>query len=144
MRNLIPIKKYRSWRLHLQNTGNAAKNIEFEHIVPAQNFVHTFIEWREGHPAWVTRKGKSFNCHNFASKTNTKYRHKQADMYNLCAAFGSVNTLSSNYNVQMYLVNNLTLTAVKWLSIKGRLNPRTSSWSNCPNIFAQGSKVYRK
>ena len=30
-----------------------AKKIEWEHIVPAENFGRTFSEWREGHPQCI-------------------------------------------------------------------------------------------
>ena len=78
-----------------------SKRIEFEHIVPAQNFGQAFKEWREGHPECVTKKGKSFKGRNCAGKINVDYRYMQADMFNLYAAIGSVNALRSNYNFQM-------------------------------------------
>ena len=78
-----------------------SKKIEFEHIVPAQNFGQTFKEWREGHSECVNSKGKSFKGRRCAEKMNDEYRYMQADMYNLYAAIGSVNALRSNYNFQM-------------------------------------------
>ena len=78
-----------------------SKRIEFEHIVPAQNFGQAFKEWREGHPECVSKKGKSFKGRNCAGKINVEYRYMQADMFNLYAAIGSVNALRSNYNFQM-------------------------------------------
>jgi deoxyribonuclease-1 len=78
-----------------------SKKVEFEHIVPAQNFGQTFIEWREGHPECIRKNGKSFKGRNCASRINKEYRYMQADMFNLYAAIGSVNALRSNYNFQM-------------------------------------------
>jgi deoxyribonuclease-1 len=78
-----------------------SKRVEFEHIVPAQNFGQTFKEWREGHPECVNRKAKAFKGRKCAEKINHEYRYMQADMYNLYAAIGSVNALRSNYNFQM-------------------------------------------
>ncbi len=78
-----------------------SKRIEFEHIVPAQNFGKAFSEWREGHPECDSTKGKAFKGRRCASKMNTDYRYMQADMFNLYAAIGSVNALRSNYNFQM-------------------------------------------
>lgn len=75
-----------------------AKRIEWEHVVPAENFGRTFSEWREGHSKCVTKKGKSFKGRNCASKVNTEYRLMQADMYNLFPAIGAVNAMRSNYN----------------------------------------------
>ena len=34
--------------------------VEWEHVVPAENFGRSFVEWREGHPECVTKKVKAF------------------------------------------------------------------------------------
>jgi len=73
------------------------KKIEWEHVVPAENFGRAFVEWREGDPRCVTKKGKSFKGRNCASKVNKEYRYMQADMHNLYPAIGAVNALRSNY-----------------------------------------------
>lgn len=78
-----------------------SKKIEWEHVVPAENFGRTFPEWREGNAACVDSKGKSFKGRKCASKTNIEYRHMQADMFNLYPAIGAVNALRSNYNFTM-------------------------------------------
>lgn len=75
-----------------------AKRIEWEHVVPAENFGRTFSEWREGHPQCVSSKGKSFKGRKCASKINKEYRLMQSDMYNLFPAIGAVNAMRSNYN----------------------------------------------
>ena len=78
-----------------------SKKIEWEHVVPAENFGRSFIEWRDGHKQCVNSKGKSFKGRRCAEKVNTEYRHMQADMYNLYPAIGAVNALRSNYNFTM-------------------------------------------
>ena len=75
-----------------------AKRIEWEHVVPAENFGRTFREWRDGHPQCVSKNGKTFKGRNCASKMNLEYRFMQADMYNLFPAIGAVNAMRSNYN----------------------------------------------
>jgi deoxyribonuclease-1 len=75
-----------------------AKRIEWEHVVPAENFGRTFTEWRDGHPQCVSSKGKSFKGRKCASKMNKEYRLMQSDMYNLFPAIGAVNAMRSNYN----------------------------------------------
>lgn len=77
-----------------------SKRIEWEHIVPAENFGRTFLEWREGDPQCVN-KGKPFKGRRCAEKVNKDYRYMQADMYNLYPAIGSVNAMRSNMNFQM-------------------------------------------
>jgi len=78
-----------------------AKKIEWEHVVPAENFGRTFSEWRDGHKQCVNSKGKSFKGRRCAEKVNTEYRYMQADMFNLYPAIGAVNALRSNYNFTM-------------------------------------------
>lgn len=78
-----------------------SKKIEFEHVVPAENFGRTFSEWRDGHKQCVNSKGKAFKGRRCAEKVNTEYRYMQADLYNLFPAIGAVNASRSNYNFTM-------------------------------------------
>ncbi|AXY02721.1 endonuclease I [Vibrio alfacsensis] len=78
-----------------------AQRVEWEHVVPAQNFGQSFIEWREGHEKCVSSKGKSFKGRKCAEKINKEYRYMQSDMHNLFPAIGAVNATRSNYNFAM-------------------------------------------
>lgn len=78
-----------------------SKKIEWEHVVPAQNFGQAFSEWRDGDPKCVNRKGKHFKGRRCAEKVNMTYRYMQSDMHNLFPAIGSVNAMRSNYNFVM-------------------------------------------
>ena len=78
-----------------------AKKIEWEHVVPAENFGRTFSEWRDGHEQCIDSKGKAFKGRKCAEKINIEYRYMQADMFNLYPAIGAVNALRSNYNFTM-------------------------------------------
>lgn len=78
-----------------------SKKIEWEHVVPAENFGRTFGEWREGNKQCINSKGKSFKGRKCAEKVNLEYRHMQADLFNLYPAIGAVNALRSNYNFTM-------------------------------------------
>ena len=64
---------------HIKRAGK----IEWEHVVPAENF------------------GRAFKGRKCAEKANREYRLMQADMYNLYPAIGAVNAARSNYNYQM-------------------------------------------
>ena len=75
-----------------------SQQLEFEHIVPAENFGRAFVEWREGHPNCVDSKNKSYKGRRCATKMNRNYRFMQADLYNLYPAIGSVNAARKNYN----------------------------------------------
>ncbi len=78
-----------------------SKKVEWEHVVPAENFGRTFIEWREGDSLCVNSKNKQYKGRKCANKLNHEYRLMQADMYNLFPAMGSVNAMRSNYNFTM-------------------------------------------
>ena len=78
-----------------------AKKIEWEHVVPAENFGRTFSEWRDGNKECVNSRGKLFKGRRCAEKENVEYRLMQADMFNLYPAIGAVNALRSNYNFTM-------------------------------------------
>ncbi len=43
--------------------------IEWEHVVPAENFGRSFSEWRNGHSLCIGRKGKLFKGRKCAEKT---------------------------------------------------------------------------
>ena len=78
-----------------------AKKVEWEHVVPAENFGRNFSEWREGDERCITKKGKEFKGRRCAEKINQEYRLMQSDMYNLYPAIGAVNAMRSNYNFVM-------------------------------------------
>jgi deoxyribonuclease-1 len=78
-----------------------AKKVEWEHVVPAENFGRNFSEWRQGDERCINSKGKSFKGRRCAEKINHEYRLMQSDMYNLYPAIGAVNAMRSNYNFVM-------------------------------------------
>lgn len=78
-----------------------AGRIEWEHVVPAENFGRTFPEWREGDPQCVDGRGKAFKGRRCAEKASRDYRLMQSDLYNLYPAIGAVNALRENFNFQM-------------------------------------------
>lgn len=78
-----------------------SSRLEWEHVVPAENFGRTFTAWRDGDSQCVDTKGKFYKGRRCAEKTSEEYRFMQADMYNLYPAIGAVNASRSNYNFQM-------------------------------------------
>jgi len=97
-------KKVDAWSCGFKNNWkyiSRSKKIEWEHIVPAEAFWHSFKEWRDWDSQCVDSKWKSFKWRNCASKVNTEYRYMQADMYNLVPAIWSINALRSNYSYAM-------------------------------------------
>lgn len=81
---------------------NKAKRMEWEHIVPAENFGRTFKEWSEGHKNCVSHKGKRFKGRGCAEQENEAFRYMYTDMYNLYPAIGAVNYLRSNFNFTQF------------------------------------------
>ncbi|MTI62531.1 endonuclease [Methylophaga sp.] len=86
---------------HTDKYIKRSKRLEWEHVVPAENFGRTFSEWRDGHPNCIDSKGKAFKGRNCASKVSIEYRYMQSDLYNLYPAIGAVNAMRSNYNFTM-------------------------------------------
>ncbi|HRP67963.1 MAG TPA: endonuclease [Turneriella sp.] len=77
--------------------NSRANRIEWEHVVPAENFGRSFIEWREGDERCVRRDGRTFKGRQCARKVNTTFRRMEADLYNLYASIGELNGDRSNY-----------------------------------------------
>ena len=77
---------------------NKVHKIQWEHVVPAENFGRTFSEWREGHSKCINSKGEAFKGRKCAQKTNYEFNLMLADMHNLFPAIGSVNMMRSNFN----------------------------------------------
>lgn len=75
-----------------------AEKVEWEHIVPAENFGRTFIEWREGSAECLDNKGRTFKGRKCAEKVSSEYRYMQSDMHNLVPAIGAINAARSNHN----------------------------------------------
>lgn len=78
-----------------------AQKVEWEHVVPAENFGQAFIEWRQGDESCVKNNGKPFKGRACAEKANREFRFMQADLYNLYPAIGAVNAARSNYRYTM-------------------------------------------
>ncbi len=65
------------------NINQRARHIEFEHIMPAQNFGRHLQCWREGGRA--------------ACKRDSTFNKMEADPYNLVPAIGEINSDRSNF-----------------------------------------------
>jgi deoxyribonuclease-1 len=82
-----------------RDAGNPerAARIEWEHVVPAESFGQSFVEWREGAPECRTKR-KSYRGRRCAEK-NPEFNLMEADLYNLFPEVGEVNALRSNYSM---------------------------------------------
>ena len=74
-----------------------ARRIEWEHLIPAENFGRQFPCWREGNSKCVKKNGKTYKGRKCCEKVNKKYRIMQADMHNLFPAVGELNADRKNF-----------------------------------------------
>ncbi len=77
---------------------NRAYTLEWEHVVPVENFGRTFEEWRQGHPDCVDGEGKPYKGRRCAEKVSREFRRMLSDMHNMYPAIGAVNAARSNYD----------------------------------------------
>lgn len=73
-----------------------AGRIEWEHVVPAAAFGHTFAEWRDGSEKCVDGKGKRFKGRKCA-ETSAEFSRMEGDMHNLFPVVGEVNGLRADF-----------------------------------------------
>ncbi|MDL2285052.1 endonuclease [Oxalobacter sp. OttesenSCG-928-P03] len=105
-----------------------AKRVEWEHVVPAENFGRAFAAWRDGDPLCVSSKGKTFKGRNCAEKVSTEYRFMQADMHNLVPAIGAVNAARQNYNFTMLPEANASFGSCEMKIAGTKVEPPDHSW----------------
>jgi deoxyribonuclease-1 len=74
-----------------------ARRIEWEHVIPAENFGRQFSCWRDGDTNCIDSKGKAYKGRKCCEKVSQEYRIMQADMHNLFPAIGELNADRSNF-----------------------------------------------
>jgi len=87
----------RNARTKKGKVNKGAKRIEWEHLIPAENFGRQFPCWREGNAKCVKKNAKSYKGRRCCEKLNKKYRIMQADIHNLFPAVGELNGDRSNF-----------------------------------------------
>jgi deoxyribonuclease-1 len=78
-----------------------ARRIEWEHVIPAQNFGRQFKCWREGDSLCVKKDGKPYKGRKCCSKVDKKFKIMQADLHNLVPAIGELNADRSNFRYSL-------------------------------------------
>ena len=71
-----------------------AHHVEWEHMMPAENFGRQFTCWRE---RLCQKHGKPYKGRACCEKIDPTFRHAEAELYNLWPAVGLVNQARSNY-----------------------------------------------
>lgn len=92
------LSHYKSGKLNTRS-----KRIEWEHVVPAENFGRQFACWRDGSPSCVKNSGKQYKGRKCCTKVSKEYRIMQADIHNLVPAIGELNGDRSNYRYDFEL-----------------------------------------
>lgn len=80
-----------------------ARRIEWEHVIPAENFGRQFSCWRDGAPECVTSQDKEYKGRRCCEKVSKEFRVMQADMHNLQPAIGELNADRSNFRFDFEL-----------------------------------------
>lgn len=81
----------------IQSDAKRALRLEWEHVVPAEAFGQSFVEWRIG--TEVCRKhGRQIKGRKCAEK-NSEFAKMESDLYNLFPEIGELNGLRSNYSM---------------------------------------------
>ena len=73
------------------------ERLEWEHIMPAENFGRQLSCWRDGSPDCVSADGKIFKGRKCCRKVSPLFNRMEADMNNLVPEIGEVNGDRSNY-----------------------------------------------
>lgn len=76
----------RNERTKKGKVNKRARRIEWEHLIPAENFGRQFSCWRDGDSRCVTSKGKHYKGRKCCNKVNKFYKIMQSDMHNLFPA----------------------------------------------------------
>jgi len=97
--NLKKINSFQCWFKNNWKYESRSKKLEWEHIVPAENFWQSFKSWRDWNSACIDSKWKKFKGRNCARKVDENFRYMEADMYNLVPSIGSINAIRSNYQI---------------------------------------------
>jgi len=87
----------RNERTKKGNVNQRARRIEWEHLIPAENFGRQFSCWRDGNPKCVNKKGKAYKGRKCCTKVNKQYKLMQADMHNLFPSVGELNADRKNF-----------------------------------------------
>ena len=89
--------KPRNERTKKGKSNQRARRIEWEHVMPAENFGRHFSCWRDGDSKCINKKGKAFKGRKCCEKVSKQYRTIQADMMNLVPAIGELNADRKNF-----------------------------------------------
>jgi len=118
------------------------EELEWEHVVPVENFGRAFEEWREGSPLCMDKEGESFKGRRCAEKINKEFRYMQSDMHNLYPAIGAVNGVRSNYNFQMLPNVSPSFGSCEMKIYNRKVEPPTQSRGQIARVYKYMQNTY--
>lgn len=121
-----------------------AKRVEWEHVVPAENFGRSFVEWREGAAQCRDSKGKSYKGRKCASKASDEFRYMQADLYNLYPAIGAVNARRSNYDFTILPESDSSFGSCEMIISKKKAQPPQEAMGRIARTYLYMDWAYPK
>lgn len=93
---------FKVFKISQEELEQRSARMEWEHIVPAENFGRTFPEWSKGHKNCTSNKGKKYKGRSCAEQESEAFRYMYTDMYNLYPSVGLVNYLRGNFNFTQF------------------------------------------
>jgi len=96
----------RNERTKKGNINKRSRRIEWEHVMPAQNFGRQLSCWTKGDSRCIKKNGKSFKGRKCCSKVSSKFKEMEADKMNLVPAIGELNADRSNYRYGAFKPSN--------------------------------------
>lgn len=93
-----------------------ALRLEWEHMMPAENFGRQFACWRV--PLCRHSNGSPYKGRACCEKIEPRFRQAEAELYNLWPEVGLLNQLRSNYRYAELLVNQRpTAVSFMWIAL---------------------------
>ena len=118
-----------------------AQRLEWEHVVPAEAFGQSFVEWRDGGKDCIKKNGKKFKGRKCAEK-NPKFSKMEADLYNLWPVIGELNGLRSNYSMAQIAGDALSFGGCKAKIQDRKFEPMDESKGIVARVYLYMEKNY--
>jgi deoxyribonuclease I len=124
-----------------QSMSRRSHRVEWEHVVPAENFGRHFGQWRMGDPNCV-KKNKFYKGRKCARKMAEKFRLMEADPFNLVPAIGEVNQARSNFRFAELPGEEKSFGICDFKISQRRVAPRQEIKGDIARIYYYMEKTY--
>lgn len=121
---------------------NRKYRLEWEHVVPAHAFGHSFKEWRQPEKYCKREKSHKKISPRKCAKRNKLYKEMESNIYNLVPTVGSINAIRSNYSFAELGENALTLCSNGFKILKNKVMPPNNIKGDIARIYMYMSQKY--